>query len=99
MDQNQLQLAQALKQGSEEISAWQSLRNSLKDAFLHWKGAGWRNSSFDSFLTPSFCASWPSRAGLVFLVVPRGNTKQPAYGMVNVTGLSTEYTVKQHDVT
>ncbi|CAK9108699.1 unnamed protein product [Durusdinium trenchii] len=38
MDQNQLQLAQALKQGSEEISAWQSLRNSLKDAFLHWKG-------------------------------------------------------------
>ena len=38
MDQNQLQLAQALKEGSEQSGTWHSLRASLRDAFLACKG-------------------------------------------------------------
>ncbi|CAJ1452663.1 unnamed protein product [Effrenium voratum] len=38
MDQNQLQLAQALKQGSAQNSALANFRASLRDAFLSWKG-------------------------------------------------------------
>lgn len=37
MDQNQLQLAQALKQGSAQNSALANFRASLRDAFLSWK--------------------------------------------------------------
>ena len=38
MDQNQLQLAQALKEGSEQSGTWHSIRASLRDAFLACKG-------------------------------------------------------------
>ncbi len=38
MDQNQLQLAQALKEGSEQSGTWHTLRTSLRDAILSWKG-------------------------------------------------------------
>ena len=45
MDQNQLQLAQALKEGSEQKGAVANLRASLREAFLHCKGVSLAQAS------------------------------------------------------
>ena len=45
MDQNQLQLAQALKEGSEQKGTLASLRASLREAFLYWKGVSLAQAS------------------------------------------------------
>lgn len=45
MDPNQIELAKALNEGSEQKSSWNNVRNGLRDVFLYWKGISFDDAS------------------------------------------------------